>query len=115
MPNYKIVDYTYPTAGELARCILQFKNIPYEDEKLESPDRIYEAEEGIKVKYISTQLELVCYMATPPLPSSALNIKMSLQKTHFVFGNGLKVKILFTKIQNSVLRKMTTGVAIVRS
>ena len=48
MPHYKIVDYTYPTAGELARLILQYKNIEYEDEKLESPDRIYEAEEGTK-------------------------------------------------------------------
>lgn len=54
MPLYKIVDYSYPTAGELARCILQYKHIEYEDEKLESPDRIYEAEEGIIKIYMHT-------------------------------------------------------------
>lgn len=47
MPHYKLVDYSYPTSGELARLIFQYKDIPYEDEKVESPDRIYEAEEGI--------------------------------------------------------------------
>nr|QGA31150.1 glutathione transferase sigma 2 [Pardosa pseudoannulata] len=45
MPNYKIIDYAYPTAGELARLILQYKNVEYEDEKVDSPDRVYEAEE----------------------------------------------------------------------
>ncbi|KFM70153.1 Hematopoietic prostaglandin D synthase, partial [Stegodyphus mimosarum] len=45
MPHYKIVDYSYPTAGELARLILQYREIEYEDEKVDSPDRIYEAEE----------------------------------------------------------------------
>ncbi|GFT02192.1 probable glutathione S-transferase 7 [Nephila pilipes] len=45
MPRYKIIDYVYPTAGELARLILQFKDVEYEDEKVDSPDRIYEAEE----------------------------------------------------------------------
>lgn len=46
MPHYKIVDYIYPTSGELARLILQYKNIQYEDEKVDSPDKVYEAEEG---------------------------------------------------------------------
>ncbi|GFY38918.1 probable glutathione S-transferase 7 [Trichonephila inaurata madagascariensis] len=45
MPRYKIIDYVYPTAGELARLILQYKEVEYEDEKVDSPDRIYEAEE----------------------------------------------------------------------
>ncbi|GFU07838.1 hypothetical protein TNCV_3551571 [Trichonephila clavipes] len=45
MPRYKIIDYVYPTAGELARLILQYKDVEYEDEKVDSPDRIYEAEE----------------------------------------------------------------------
>ncbi|GIY38361.1 probable glutathione S-transferase 7 [Caerostris darwini] len=45
MPRYKIIDYVYPTAGELARLILQFRDVEYEDEKVDSPDKIYEAEE----------------------------------------------------------------------
>jgi len=46
MPHYKIIDYSYPTSGELARLILQYKEVPYEDEKVDSPDWIYEAEEA---------------------------------------------------------------------
>ncbi|GBL91558.1 putative glutathione S-transferase 7 [Araneus ventricosus] len=45
MAKYKIIDYVYPTTGELARLILQYKDVEYDDEKVDSPDRIYEAEE----------------------------------------------------------------------
>ncbi|KAF8782245.1 hypothetical protein HNY73_012557 [Argiope bruennichi] len=47
MAKYKIIDYVYPTAGELARLILQYKDVEYDDEKVDSPDRIYEAEEDL--------------------------------------------------------------------
>nr|AAW22541.1 gluthatione S-transferase [Araneus ventricosus] len=45
MAKYKIIDYVYPTTGELARLILQYKDVEYDDEKVDSPDRLYEAEE----------------------------------------------------------------------
>ncbi|XP_054721930.1 glutathione S-transferase 1-like [Uloborus diversus] len=45
MPQYRLVDYSYPTTGEVARLLLQFRDVEYEDHKVESPDEIYEAEE----------------------------------------------------------------------
>ncbi|XP_042912833.1 glutathione S-transferase 1 [Parasteatoda tepidariorum] len=56
MPHYKLIDYSYPTSGELARLIFQYKDIQYEDEKVESPDRIYEAEEESPFGYLPVLL-----------------------------------------------------------
>uniref|UniRef100_A0A2L2YRT1 Hematopoietic prostaglandin D synthase n=1 Tax=Parasteatoda tepidariorum TaxID=114398 RepID=A0A2L2YRT1_PARTP len=52
MPHYKLLDYSYPTSGELARLIFQYNDIQYEAEKVETTDRIYEAEEASPFGYL---------------------------------------------------------------
>lgn len=49
MPQYKITDYTFTTAAELARAILEYAGVAYEDVRYDK-DKAGDAEKG---NYIS--------------------------------------------------------------
>ncbi|XP_054708147.1 glutathione S-transferase 1-like [Uloborus diversus] len=45
MPQYKLIDYTFTTAAELARAILEYAGVPYEDVRYDK-DKAGDAEKG---------------------------------------------------------------------
>lgn len=45
MPQYKIIDYTFTTAAELARAILEYAGVSYEDVRYDK-DKAGDAEKG---------------------------------------------------------------------
>nr|QGA31149.1 glutathione transferase sigma 1 [Pardosa pseudoannulata] len=45
MPQYKIIDYTFTTAAELARAILEYAGVPYEDVRYDK-DKAGDAEKA---------------------------------------------------------------------
>lgn len=48
MPQYKIIDYTFTTAAELARAILEYSGVSYEDVRYDK-DKAGDAEKGTQL------------------------------------------------------------------